>query len=225
MDKLEELKKQLKALSQEEAEAIKEFLNSEVAEQTEATEEATVEVDTEPASEASEANTEAEPAVEESAAIETEEAPAEEAMAETVEEVAEAAQTEEELGEAQTEAAEEQPITEEAEPSTEAVAEEEQTPSEEPQQDDIPSMQKGEAAVDEEAEAIPNSLVAETGEELPVDYEQIIEAQNAKIAALQAENASLKTKVEGAFGYSAKPANSVKVNRLYDDAVDVHFRK
>lgn len=215
MDKLEELKEKLKELSPEELEAFKTFITADEtkaeSEETTETEAPNTAVETKEeekveeriTEEKAEENTEAETTPSEETP-EAEEKPAEAAETTATEEVP----TEEEKGE--------------NEGTEEAVTEPEPETQED---DDIPIMQKGEAAVDEESEAVPNSLVAETGEELPFDYEQIIEAQNAKIAALKAENASLKTKVEGAFGYSAKPANSAKVNRLYDDAVDVHFRK
>ena len=49
---------------------------------------------------------------------------------------------------------------------------------------------------------------------------------NEIIAALEAENASLRNKYEGAFGFSAKPTIPAKANSLYDDAIDdVHFHK
>jgi len=109
---------------------------------------------------------------------------------------------------------EEEPAVDPAE-EPEPVVEAEAT---EPAVNDVPAMSKQENS---------NASIAddETGEELPVDFEQIIEAQQAKITALQAENAKLKTRVEGAFGYSAKPAGSVKVNKLYDDALDLSFHK
>ena len=90
--------------------------------------------------------------------------------------------------------------------------------------DDIPLMQKG-VPESEEDSVDEGSVTAETGETLPIDYEQIIDGLNSKIAALEAENTSLKNKVEGAFGYSAKPSVSTKVNRLYDECEDVHFRR
>lgn len=64
-------------------------------------------------------------------------------------------------------------------------------------------------------------LADEQGEEMPVDYQQIIDGLNAKNMALEAENKQLKAKVEGAFGLTGKPSGFAKVNPLYDDAGDV----
>ena len=81
-------------------------------------------------------------------------------------------------------------------------------------------MQKGVQAEDEETED------KSTSDEIDnTDYQKIIESLNAKITALEEENSKLKNKVEGAFGYSAKTSEPAKVNRLYDDAIDVHFHK
>lgn len=64
------------------------------------------------------------------------------------------------------------------------------------------------------------------GEELPVDYKEIIDGLNAKILALEAENSQLRAKTEGAFGFSVKPSAPTKVNPLYsDDTADIHFKK
>ncbi len=66
----------------------------------------------------------------------------------------------------------------------------------------------------------------ESAPEMPVDYQSIIDAQNAKIMALEAENKELKAKTEGAFGLVAKPGMTIKTNSLYDDDVsDIHFKK
>lgn len=211
MDKLEQLKEQLKALSPEEVEQLKAFLNADSGEETKIEDE---QVSNEVKDETS---------AEESKPVETtEDAPAVESKEEIP---ADATQTEEKSEEIETPTEEEksEPVVEET-PTDEPKVEEQvpQTPTED---DDIPKMQKGiQASEDGESEDAPK-ITAETGEELPIDYEQIIEAQNAKIAALQAENSSLKNKVEGAFGYSSKPAIPTKVNRLYDDATDVHFHK
>lgn len=186
MDKLEQLKEQLKSLSQEEVEQLKEFLN-----------EPKAAAETVP----EEANNEETSTEDKEAPVVTEEAPTEEAPIEKPQE----------------QIAEEAPAIENAEEQTQAPIQKD---------DDIPAMQKGVETDEDVAAAEPaQKVTAETGEELPIDYQQIVEAQNAKIAALQAENSSLKNKVEGAFGYSAKPAISAKVNRLYDDATDVHFRR
>ena len=211
MDKLEQLKEQLKALSPEEVEKLKAFLNADNGEETK--------TEDEPVSN----DVKDETPKEESEPIETEE------NAQAVENKEEIpvkpTPTEDTLESVETPTEEEksEPVVEET-PSEESKVEEQvaQTPTED---DDIPKMQKGiDASDDGDVETAPK-VTAETGEELPIDYEQIIEAQNAKIAALQAENSSLKNKVEGAFGYSSKPAIPTKVNKLYDDATDVHFHK
>lgn len=64
-------------------------------------------------------------------------------------------------------------------------------------------------------------LEDEQGEEMPVDYQQIIDGLNAKNMALEAENRQLKAKVEGAFGLTGKPSGFAKANPLYDDATDI----
>lgn len=69
-------------------------------------------------------------------------------------------------------------------------------------------------------------VIDDDGAEMPVDYRQIVDALTAKNAALEAENARLKAKTEGAFGYSMKPPGAVKVNSLYDEDVsDLKFRR
>lgn len=211
MDKLEQLKEQLKALSPEEVEKLKAFLNTVNDEETK--------TEDEPVSN----DVKDETPKEESEPIETEEnAQAVENKEEIPVEPNPTEYTSESV-EAPTEEEKSEPVVEET-PSEESKVEEQvaKTPTE---YDDIPKMQKGiDASDDGDVETAPK-VTAETGEELPIDYEQIIEAQNAKIAALQAENSSLKNKVEGAFGYSSKPAIPTKVNKLYDDATDVHFHK
>lgn len=64
-------------------------------------------------------------------------------------------------------------------------------------------------------------LEDEQGEEMPLDYQQIIDGLNAKNMALEAENKQLKAKVEGAFGLTGKPSGFAKANPLYDDATDI----
>jgi len=212
MDKLEQLKEQLKALSPEEIGQLKAFLNADSGEETK-TEDGTV----------SNIVKDETPKSEETKPVETnKDAP----VVESKEEIpVNPTPTEDKAGEVATPTEEEksEPVVEET-PIEEPKVEEQVSPT--PTKDEgIPKMQKGiQESEDEEVESAPK-ITAETGEELPIDYEQIIEAQNAKIAALQAENSSLKNKVEGAFGYSSKPAISTKVNRLYDDATDVHFHK
>lgn len=100
----------------------------------------------------------------------------------------------------------------------------ESEPAETESVEDIPAMQKV-APAEVEDENTANEIVSDDGNKIPVDYEQIVEGLNAKIAALEAENATLKNKVEGAFGYSAKPSVPARVNRLYDDCEDIHIHK
>ena len=69
----------------------------------------------------------------------------------------------------------------------------------------------------EQAPPVPD----DTGAEMPVDYQQIIDGLNAKNLALEAENKQLKAKVEGAFGLSGKPGAFVPVNPLYNDTSDI----
>lgn len=234
---LEELKEKLKNLSPEEIAELKAFLNSGSSEEAPAEEtepvmekpEAVETTDEKPAETTEEGG---DVATEETAEATSEELPAEEeAPAEPTEEKSEGEEAipAEEKSEGTEEAPEgEGPTPDETseEPKEEAPAEEVPAPAAD--EDDIPMMKKGMEAPVADDDVVPTSdnITAETGEELPVDYEQIVEGLNAKIAALQAENASLKNKYEGAFGFSAKPSVPGKVNPLYDDAIDdVHFRK
>jgi len=207
MDKLAELKEKLKELSPTELEELKSYLKTdEGTEETEATKAET---------EASKAEEE-KPEGSEKVADETAEAtPEAEASQETAEEKPAEAAEETKAEEVPTETK-----TSENEANVSAV----QAPVETSQKDDIPIMQKG-VVTSEDDTVDEGAVTAETGEKLPIDYEQIVEGLNAKIAALEAENASLKNKVEGAFGYSAKPTTPAKVNRLYDECEDVHFHK
>jgi len=76
-----------------------------------------------------------------------------------------------------------------------------------------------------EPESPPPAPVQDTDDDMPVDYQQIVDGLNAKILALEAENASLKAKTEGAFGLTPRPGEPVKVRSLYDDTSDIHFKK
>lgn len=103
--------------------------------------------------------------------------------------------------------------------------------------DDEDVMEMEESELDEEDEIedepiedepieAPDSILDEEGEEMPVDYQGIIDGLNAKILALLSENRRLKAKCEGAFGTMAKPRADVKRNALYDDDVsDVKMMK
>lgn len=231
MDKLQELKELMKGLSPEEVEEIKAFLNGTAVEDTESKEEA------EPVMEKTEAD--AEPSTEEVATTEeTEESvPAESTDEEPVDET-----TAESLPAEETTSTEETPVEDSEAIETEETSDEEvaeETPVEDSEvkeaadetapadEEEMPMMKKGVAAPEEDVESVPTqNITADDGSELPVDYEEIIEGLNAKIAAVEAENKMLKSKYEGAFGFSAKPSAPAKVNRLYDDgADDIHFHK
>ncbi|MBR2385679.1 hypothetical protein IKA92_07440 [bacterium] len=228
---LEELKAKLKNLSPEEIAELKAFLNTGNEEAAPAEEAEPVIEKTETVDETAESseNTEEAPAAETT----SEELPVEEeAPAEPTEEKSEGEEAipAEEKSEATEEVTEgEGPTQEETSEEAKEEAPAEETAAEpEAEEDDIPMMKKGVEApiADDDTVPVSENITAETGEELPVDYEQIVEGLNAKIAALQAENASLKNKYEGAFGFSAKPSVPGKVNPLYDDAIDdIHFHK
>lgn len=210
MNKLAELKEKLKELSPEELEQFKAFLTTDE-ESAEETKEHTTETKEE---EKTEESTTSEEKAEDNVKEETN-APIEE-VTKTEEKPAKAGEIT---------PAEEVPTTEEN-GETEGIKETTEPEQTAEEDDDIPQMTKGEPVGVGEADTVDNSSVtAETGETLPIDYEQIVEGLNAKIAALEAENASLKNKVNGAFGYSAKPSAPAKVNRLYDECEDVHFHR
>lgn len=57
------------------------------------------------------------------------------------------------------------------------------------------------------------------------ELEEVIEGLKARVISLEAENQELKSKFEGAFGYSSKPSSPVKVNKLYDDSFDLRLHK
>lgn len=65
----------------------------------------------------------------------------------------------------------------------------------------------------------------ETMEDNSIEKDNIIEAQKAKISALESEVATLKSQVDGAFGYSSKVSMPTKTNKLYDDCSDVHIHR
>lgn len=111
--------------------------------------------------------------------------------------------------------------TENAEP-TEAKQEPEQEPAEGNGQaaEEIAE----EAPAEEEIPKMRKDVISEE-EDIPMDYEQIIDGLNAKILALQAENERLRAKTEGAFGYSSKIGEGVRRNMLYDDCKDLRMHK
>lgn len=216
MDKLEQLKALLKELSPEEVEEVKGILDSTPVDETsnedtskdeEVKEELPKNEETTKESEDTQAvgSNESEEETTLTEEVPTEETTKEDEVAE--EEETEAAPTDEEVS------TEEQPV-------------EEETPTESVEEEYIPKMEKGSTpSQDDDVVENRNTLTAETGEEIPVDYEQIIEGLNAKNAALESELAYFKSKTEGAFGYSAKASMPVKTNRLYDDCSDIHFHK
>lgn len=208
MDKVEQLKELLKELTPEEVEQFKAFLNSEDEEPSEEVVQ-NDETETEPTKEDGNNTEEFDDASEEGES-EEEVAQADEIPSESVESLKKEETQQEETEEDKSfeESLKEQPVEEQA-----PIAEE----------DDIPKMQKSVECSEGVTESQP--ITDENGENIPIDYEQIVEGLNARIAALEAENASLKNKVDGAFGYSAKPAMPVKTNRLYDECSDVHFHK
>lgn len=211
MDKVEQLKELLKELTPEEVEQFKAFLNADVEEPPREEVSATDEVATETTTDGGDK------------AEEVKDAPPEE---EKVEEVAKDDEVPSEPAESPKE--EESPQEEpQAEPVEEVPQEQLAEPQEEPStppEDDIPKMQRGVEYSDDDVTET-QTITSEDGKDIPIDYEQIVSGLNAKVAALEAENATLRSKVEGAFGYSAKPSMPVKTNRLYDDCSDVHFHK
>lgn len=239
MGKLEELKSMLKELSPEEMEQLKSFIAEDKTEDT-PTEEP--EQTSEPVEETAETPTEetSEEVAPTEETTETTEESSETTEGETSEELPAEEQTSEEpaVNSDETAPAEEEPVMEKVNTDEGPASEETETPETETSEtteetstatneDDALIMRKGaEPSSEEESVATSENITADDGSEIPIDYKQIIEGQNAKIAALEAENASLKSKVDGAFGYSAKPTAPGKVNPLYDDAIDnVRFRK
>ena len=234
---LEELKEALRKLSAEDLANVKKFLDGEATEaesapaeetkpdenkNTEAEDKNSPEQDSANAKSAPDAETppvEEKPAeqpaeTENSASDEQSDEKSEEAPAESTE-----AKPEEAAGEKPTEETAEQPQpTKETEQAAEAPAEQKE------ELDPIPVMQKL-PAVETEQEAPTANVVADDGEELPVDYAQIIDGLKAKNMALEAENTRLKAKFEGAFGFSAKASAPAKVNRLYDDCDGIQMHK
>lgn len=127
----------------------------------------------------------------------------------------------------------------ETEPPAKVTAETTETVENDMGESDTDSMQESSDSISEkgsEKEFPATEQVSETaeteleeddnGDELPVDYQSIVEAQNAKILALEAENAKLRQKTDGAFGFAGKSPMLAKVNPLYDnDVSDIHFKR
>jgi hypothetical protein len=82
----------------------------------------------------------------------------------------------------------------------------------------IPEMSKAGTVLPAEEST---ALTDEQGEDMPIDYRQIIDGLTAKNAALEAEISRLKTKVEGAFGLTGKPGAFTPVNPLYGNTDDI----
>lgn len=138
-------------------------------------------------------------------------------------EVVESEESTEIAEEEQKKVEEEQSTNEVVESQEEEIVNTDTEQEEQPQveEEEIPPMQKG---VQEEKEEVVVPA-EEENQDNQEEYKQIIDAQNAKISALEAENATLKNKVEGAFGYSSKVSIPVKTNKLYDDCSDVHIHR
>lgn len=211
MEKLEQLKAMLKELSPEEVEELKAFLNSDT--------EDTPTEDTSTTDEIKDDNAESEPSAEEenAPAEVSNKTPADEASTpgdEPTPDVKEGEDT----------------STPEEQPSEENASTDENVPTDDSDEEDIPMQKAGNQSDDD---VVDNSITAEDGETLPVDYDQVIDGLQAKITALEAEkksleaeNTALKSKVDGVFGYSAKASAPTRVNGLYDDAIDeIHFHK
>jgi hypothetical protein len=107
--------------------------------------------------------------------------------------------------------------------------------------EEIPAMVRGVDAPPEDAPAeqtppqptpempAPAPVTADNGQPIPTDFESIISGLNAKNAALESENAILRTKaekVDAAFGYMARPPEPVKMaNSLYDPNFNVKMHR
>lgn len=226
MEKLEQLKAMLKELSPEEVEELKAFLNSDT--------EDTPTEDTSTTDEVKDDNAESEPSAEEenAPAEVSNKTPADEASTpgdEPTPDVKEGEDTSDNSVSTESEEKTEEPTPEE-QPSEENASTDENVPTDDSDEEDIPMQKAGNQSDDD---VVDNSITAEDGETLPVDYDQVIDGLQAKITALEAEkksleaeNTALKSKVDGVFGYSAKASAPTRVNGLYDDAIDeIHFHK
>lgn len=226
MGKLEEIISKVKELTPEEKEQLKSLI---VEDKTDETPTEEPEQTPEPVEEPTEAT--AEENTEEVAPIEETTEPAEENPGADESETTEDVPAEEEKSEEPADNPDET-VSQDEEPAMEKVSEDEgptseQTEEPEPETSPEPSVDDDDALIMRRSTDAPaENITADDGSEIPIDNQQIIDGLNAKIAALEAENASLKSKVDGAFGYSAKPTAPGKVNPLYDDAIDnVRFRK
>lgn len=220
MGKLEEIISKVKELTPEEMEQLKSLIVEDKTDETPTEEpEQTPELVEEPTEATTEDNTE------EVAPTEETTEPAEENSGTDESETTEDVPAEEEKSEEPADNLDET-VSQDEEPVMEKVSEDEgptseQTEEPEPETSPEPSVDDDDALIMKKGTDTPTeNITADDGSEIPIDNQQIIDGLNAKIAALEAENASLKSKVDGAFGYSAKPTAPGKVNPLYDDAID-----
>lgn len=198
MEKLEELKKQLKILNQEELEQIKEFLNAENGD-----------------------------AGEQEEIVKTDEKSSEEINNDSTDEIDDSSLQDNstEINETEEESLQEESESNNDEQKTQTDSNEgkiDPVSTSSMKDADIPIMQK---IMPSQDEGIESDQAQVTDDCSPNELEQIVEAQKAKISALETELASLKSKFDGAFGYSSKPPISGKVNSLYDECSDIHFHK
>lgn len=236
MDKLEQVKSMLKELSPEEMEELKSLMVEDKTEDT-------------PKEETEQISAPLEESVEQTSEEASEEVAPTEETSESTEECSETTQgetteelptEEEKSGEPadkpdETVPPEEEPVMEKVNLDEGPASEETETAETETSEsteetsnieDDSLIMKKGIEPSPEENVATSDNLTADDGSEIPIDNQSIIDGLNAKIAALEAENSSLKSRYEGPFGFSAKPTAPGKVNPLYDDAIDnVRFHK
>jgi hypothetical protein len=107
-------------------------------------------------------------------------------------------------------------------------------------EEEIPAMVRGVDAPAEDAQPeqipqlipempTPAPVQADNGQPIPTDFESIIDGLNAKVAALESEKAILQAKaekVDAAFGYMARPPETVKMdNGLYDPTFNVKMHR
>jgi hypothetical protein len=104
-------------------------------------------------------------------------------------------------------------------------------------EEEIPPMVRGVPAPEEADQAPapdpvappPAPMQSDDGKPIPTDFDSIVSGQQARIAALESENAILRQKadkVDAAFGYAARPAEPVRVdNGLYDPAFNVKMHR
>lgn len=94
--------------------------------------------------------------------------------------------------------------------------------------DDTPAMQKGfgdEKPNTESSEEDSKSDNVEQSNDSLNELKEVNAALQARIKTLEGELSTLRSKVEGAFGYSSKSSAPGKVNPLYDDCSDIVMHK